>query len=162
MDQKIPGILIHSAGAAEPGGPGGYGATVEAPGHEIVTLYGRSPQTSTQNMSLTGIILGLQAAARMENTQEMEVQAVTNSLYIQNSISNGRPERWMREGRLEPNGRNDARKTLWKQFLEAAHDRQIHCRHAPPGETDPRQTYCRGTAGLEAWKQARREEQGPA
>ncbi|WP_297359522.1 ribonuclease HI [Acidiferrobacter sp.] len=109
-------VVIYTDGACRGNpGPGGWGAILEAGGHER-TLSGAEPATTNNRMELQAAIAALKALNRA-----CEVELVTDSQYVRRGITEWLAQ-WKRRGWLTAARRPVANADLWRE-LDAAADR---------------------------------------
>jgi ribonuclease HI len=109
-------VFIYTDGASSGNpGPGGYGVVLISGNHRK-TLSEGFRCTTNNRMELLAVIKGLEALKK----PGMNVTIVTDSQYVQKSITEG----WLRNW-VKINFKNKKNPDLWKRYLQAAQPHQV-------------------------------------
>jgi len=144
-------VTIYTDGACKGNpGPGGWGAWLDASGHER-ELWGGQLQTTNNRMELTAVIKALSVL-----TRSCRVAIYTDSEYVRNGITTW-IHGWKKRGWRTADGKPVKNVELWQQLetLADAHDVQWHWvkGHAgDPGNERADQLANRGVADALAGK----------
>ena len=144
-------VTIYTDGACKGNpGPGGWGAWLDASGHER-ELWGGQLQTTNNRMELTAVIKALSVL-----TRACRVAIYTDSEYVRNGITTW-IHGWKKRGWRTADGKPVKNVELWQQLetLADAHDVQWHWvkGHAgDPGNERADQLANRGVADALAGK----------
>lgn len=109
-------VFIYTDGASSGNpGPGGYGVVLISGNHRK-TLSEGFRCTTNNRMELLAVIKGLEALKK----PGMNVTIVTDSQYVQKSITEG----WLRNW-VKINFKNKKNTDLWKRYLQAAEPHRV-------------------------------------
>ena len=116
-------VVIYTDGACEPNpGPGGWGAYLQAGGHEKDLCGGEATSTTNNRMELMAPIMALEALTRRSS-----VQLFTDSVYVRSGITKW-VLGWQRNGWLTSAKQPVKNVDLWQRLVAACaeHDIEWH------------------------------------
>ena len=122
MSETNHQVIIYTDGACKGNpGPGGWGAWLQAGGHEK-ELFGGEPLTTNNRMELTAVIESLASLKR-----RCEVSIYTDSEYVRNGITTW-IHNWKRRGWRTADNKPVKNAELWQRLdgLAQQHDVRWH------------------------------------
>jgi ribonuclease HI len=111
-------IIIYTDGACQHNpGPGGYGVVLTY-GEHLRELQGGFRWTTNNRMEILAAIVGLEALKKTS-----QVQVVTDSQYVVNSMIKGWAEKWKRQNWMRTRSEKAKNADLWERLLSLS---QMH------------------------------------
>ena len=138
-------VVIYTDGACEPNpGPGGWGAYLQAGGHEKDLCGGEATSTTNNRMELMAPIMALEALTRRSS-----VQLFTDSVYVRSGITKW-VLGWQRNGWLTSAKQPVKNVDLWQRLVAACaeHDVEWHWVKGHAGNVGNKRADRLATLGL--------------
>lgn len=132
ITSQVRPIMIFADGASSGNpGPGGWGAIVLTPNHQVHELGGAEAHTTNNRMELRAVI----EALKFVQDQRGEIEVYTDSTYVIKGVTQW-SYNWKRNDWKTGEGKEVANQELWKDLLELDDQRKVHWK------------YVRGHAGI--------------
>lgn len=120
-------LIVYTDGACSGNGrknsQGGWGyAIYSEEGCEITTGYGGEVDTTNNRMEMTAVLMGIQQAIELQDTEFYTITIYTDSAYIHNCKNQGWYKAWRANGWINSKKQAVLNKELWELLIQYFED----------------------------------------